>query len=58
MIAEYYTTTEAAKYCRVHPETIRRAYRDGRLKGYKRKTKGGKGHIKFSLQQLDVWMGK
>ena len=48
-----FTVSEAAKYLRCHPETIRRAIRDGRL----RPGKLGRGY-RISIAQLDAFWKK
>ena len=48
-----YTSEEAANYCNVDVNHIRKAYHDGTLKGYK---PGGTGNFRFSREQLETWV--
>lgn len=49
------TTTQAASYAAVHPETLRKAARLGQVRCVRR---GEKGHFHFTRLDLDLWLGK
>ena len=48
---EFYTVGEAAALLRVHPETLRRAIRDGRLRAVKLATV--KGRYRIPAEELE-----
>lgn len=50
MVHETYTAEEIAKYLRVHPYTVKRLARSGKIPGFK-----VGDQWRFDVKEIDVW---